>query len=263
MTATTVAGAARLITWVRSSRWIRCVGWVACALTCLLSLPAHLHADDDTTGVSSPPDDARWEIVFAPELTGAFSTDVRLFNTFTPFDDHLEILPDFGIAGATGWRHYLDAHGAFSISTRLRGGATFDAAPLGHVGLEAGLHARGYNAQYLFLGGGLVTSVDLLVWNPDAATRRDIGGGGAVSEDTWVGWRLGLGLETTAGMLWFLRPYLFGEIGAIVQLELLDVGPLDGTAITGRWLLRFDWAQPTDPSQPDATWEEREELFEK
>lgn len=232
--------------------WSLALAAAACAASGVSSAVAQEPGSISTAG----DEDFQAEFVPIPELDGALSADLGLV---THFDlSGAGRLPALGIGAALGWKHFFDIHGALALRARIRGGASwgqFDDV-LGHIGLELGLGLRGYSDQWVFGELGVAAIVDLLIWDFDPAAQRAYGTG-----DQVLGMRVGGGLETDVGLLWYLGPYLFGDLGAQAHVTWVEVGGVSGVSLEMRWRLRFDWGFATDVLGVEADPASRDELF--
>lgn len=191
---------------------------VALTLACVLS-PNLALADE---WVSVP---------FVPAFDGAVSFEVTLSDGFTLGTTDLDGPPALLAGGALGYQWMLDPHGAMSV--RFRGYAEHsfgsqNGALFGYGG-DVGFYLRGYDPQFLYAGAGVFAGGGGSLWDPPE--------GPSVS-----GWHLNAGVETNFGMLWFLSPYLFGEIAARASFEYVDLGGMSDERVLVTWALRFDWA---------------------
>src|SRR5690606_37490088 len=131
--------------------------------------------------------------------------------------------------------YFLDYHGQINLTTRLRVthsiASDAETGDLFSVGADIALYFRAISDQFLMGSVAPLVVFDLLVSSDHPA----LGG------DTTVGYRVGGGLESNFGILWYLDPYLFAETGVAATASYIDVGAVDGVQLMFEWIIRFDW----------------------
>ena len=169
-------------------------------------------------------------VPFVPAFSGAVSLEATLSNAFTFRASNLDAPPSLLAGAALGYHWMFDPHGATSL--RFRAYAEHSVESLSGAmwawGGDFGFYLRGYDPQFLYGGVGVFAGAGGTQWE---SPKGDV-----------TGWRLNLGAETNFGMLWFLSPYLFGELAARASFEVLDLGALTDQRVLVTWALRFDWA---------------------
>ena len=195
----------------------------------------------------------RQVLYFVPELLGAATLDLALTNRFDGFVDGYALgLPEVGGDVALGWRHYLDPWGQASLGLNV--GLAFQVArderrpTVYHPRLGFGGRLRGLSEEFMSFALGVYAEAGpvLLEGGLPPPDFPELAG-----EASGLAWSVGI--ETGPGRLFFLSPYVFGELTARIGLESVLVGGVSVQSLTGGLRLGFDWAvlDPTPSEPPD------------
>lgn len=194
----------------------------------------------------------RQVMYFVPELLGAATLDLQLTNRFDGLVDGYDLgLPAVGGDFAVGWRHYLDPWGQAALGVNVGFGFQSDSddprrPSVYHprVGLSGRL--RGLSEDFLSFTLGLYVEAGPVLLDgglppPDFPDLAGASSGGA-----WA-----VGIETGPGKLFWLSPYIFGEVTARIGLESVRIGGVTVNSLTAGLRLGLDWALlDSTPSAP-------------
>lgn len=204
------------------------------------------------------------QALFVPRLKGAFTFDAALESRLHPWARPEVFLPEDQLAFHLGYLHYLDHAGRLAVGGYLGGGVGLESqrapAPPTHGRLDLGvvLRLRALSPRFFHGAFGLWGEGSLIAPSaPRADQRPAVGTPASEAAGDWLP-RVAGGVEVGFGLLWFLDPYLSGEVLFRFGVEAVVADGVTHPALIGGIRFNFDWAQRLgaaadhldDPEQP-------------
>jgi hypothetical protein len=186
-------------------------------------------------------------LLWVPHLKGALTLDLGGETRFPAvLGDAEPAVPEEWLRLSVGYLHYFDGHGRLALGGYLSGGLSTgsDQAPepndAHRLDLGVALRSRGINRDFVHGTLGLFAEAGV-----QFAGEPLPGGPGDELAVRWAG-----GVEAGMGLLWLLRPYVFGETLFRLGVESVSFGGARHTAVFGGLRLQFDWALRTGADAP-------------
>lgn len=183
------------------------------------------------------------EVFFVPELGQAWTLGLALEGRYAGLAGQEDSpWPTRGLRLDVGWLHYFTGHGELSagpyvglgrsLSDPLNPDASFTHLAFGGIARVRWVSPRFFTLSFAVFGEG----------GPFFAQTHD-GPQSEAQGEAQTGGRYAVGAELFGvGALWYLSPWLFGELVPWLALEVITVGQ-ETTHLGGGLRLRIDWGR--------------------